>query len=196
MRKVVKAVSSRHVARRRLSVRSILMRTGAIAAAIALGLVATGGSYALWNRSVASGSSATITSGSANVTVSTLSLPTTPLYPGVTVRGSAPVSNGGSLSLSLRATVIGPASTTAFSQALTIGFGIAATAAGCSTSAIISSATFASGSVSTFGTLPTSATPSAPLFVCVAVTLASTAAASSQSQAAANFAVTISGTQG
>ncbi len=178
-----------------LSPRSMITGTITLALAIGISVIAAGGSYALWNTSAPAGSATTLSSGTANLTVSTLSLSTTLLAPGRTFYGSAAVANTGDVPLSLTATLSGPTSSTVFSQGLTVGFSTAATAAACIGAAPASTATFASPSAATFGTLPTSATSGSPLYLCVSLTLNPSVSAAAQGQSASTFGVTLSGAQ-
>ncbi|MCU1558722.1 MAG: hypothetical protein JWN09_2717 [Microbacteriaceae bacterium] len=177
------------------SPRSMIMATITLLLAVGVAVIATGGSYALWNKSVPTGSAASITSGTANLTVSTLSLSTTLLAPGRTIYGSAALVNTGDVPLALTATLSAPTSSTAFSQAVTLGFSTAATAAACTGAAPTSTATFASAAAAGFGTLPITATSASPLYLCVSLTLASTAPAVAQGQSASTFGIAVSGVQ-
>jgi hypothetical protein len=176
------------------SLRSMIAATITLILAVGVAVMAAGGSYALWNKSVPTGSAATLTAGTANLTVSTLSLPTTPLAPGRTIYGSAALANTGDVPLSLTATLSAPTSSTAFSQDLTVGFSTATTAAGCATATFTSTATFSAASAATFGTLPTAASAQPP-YLCVSLTLASAAPTTAQGQTASTFGITISGVQ-
>ena len=177
------------------SLRSMVIVIITLVVAVGIAVIATGGSYALWNKSVPTGSAASISSGTVNLTVSTLTLPTTLLSPGLTVYGYAAVANTGDVALSLAGTLSAPTASTNFSQALTVGFSTAATAAACTGATPTSTATFASPSALTFGTLPTTATSVSPIYVCVSVTLAATAPAVAQGQSASAFGIALSGVQ-
>ncbi|CAN5325581.1 hypothetical protein BH09ACT1_BH09ACT1_19830 [soil metagenome] len=183
--------------RRFFSIRKMISTAGVLVAAIALALFATSGSYALWNKSVPAVSSSTITSGSASLAItSALAVPSTPMYPGLTIYAPATVSNTGSVDLALTAKLTGPATATTYSAALTIGMATATSAANCSAGTVDSSwstATFASPNVATFGsTLPDASTGNV---ICVSITLASTVAASAEGAAASSFSIALTGTQ-
>ncbi|MET4782605.1 hypothetical protein [Glaciihabitans sp. UYNi722] len=195
----IHASHGRHAANRGFlrffSLRSMIITAVTLIAAISIAVIATGGTYALWNKSAQAAPAATITAGTANLTVSSLTLPTSALAPGRTIYGSTAVANTGTVPLALSATLSGPTSSTTFSQALTLGFGTAATAAACASFTPSSTATFASASTAAFGTLPLTATSGSPLYVCVSVTLASTVATGAQGQTASTFRITLSGVQ-
>lgn len=151
--------TGRHVARRSirsfLSVRSMMMTAFAFILAIGLAGVATGGTYALWNNSQPTASNAVITSGNAQLTVSTaLAMPTAVMYPGVVLYGSAALKNVGTIPLTLRTTGLTVPTSNAFSQALKIGFALAADAASCGSGVVTTAwvySTFASPSVASLG---------------------------------------------
>lgn len=178
-----------------LSIRSMAKAIAAVATAICLAVLAAGGTYALLNSSVSTASAATITSGTAALAVAPVTMSTAALYPGFTTFGTATVTNTGDVPLSMRITgLTQPATSTAFSQSLTIGVGIAATAAAC-TSGIVTpvwTGSFAVASMATIG--PSLAAHSSAIF-CVSVAMPLTAVSGSQGQAAANFGLLIDGTQ-
>lgn len=157
----------------------------------------SGGTYALWNGSQAT-EPATVTSGTATLAVtSALSMPTTRMYPGLTIYGPATVGNTGDVPLSLRVTSLtGPTSSTTFSQALTVGVATASSAANCRNNVVTSSwstGTFAAPPVATIGSpLPKSV---GTTVVCVSLTLAPTVASGAQGQSATNFGIVINGIQ-
>ncbi|SDK60885.1 hypothetical protein SAMN05216282_108139 [Cryobacterium psychrotolerans] len=166
-----------------------------VVGAMGLAVLAAGGTYALLNSSTSIGSAASITSGTAALTVSPLTMSTAVLYPGLTTYGAATVTNTGDVPLSVRITgLTSPTATTPFSQSLTIGGGIVASPAACS------SGTFTPGWAGPFPSATTAvvgsvlAAGSSATF-CVSVTMALTAAPGSQGQSATNFGILIDGIQ-
>jgi len=71
-------------------------------AATAIGLLGTGGTYAFLNASASSGSTTTVTAGTAALSVVTPPQPLTGFYPGLTKRSSFEVRNDGDVQLDLR----------------------------------------------------------------------------------------------
>lgn len=190
----------RHVARRSIrtlfSVRSMVTTTFALILAIGLAGVATGGTYALWNKSQATASNGAISAGSADLTVSTaLAMPTTAMYPGAVLYGSAVLTNTGTIPLTLRTSGLAVPTSTPFTQALSFGFATASTAANCSAGTVTSAwvySTFAAPSVATIGTaLPVGQSS----VLCVSVKFSGSPANSTQGQSALNFTATIDGIQ-
>ena len=180
---------------RGLSLRSILSATAVVLTAILLAVLGAGGSYALLNSSASLSSATTIRSGTAALTLSALTLPTTALYPGAVVFAPVTVTNSGSVPLAVRATALTPPlAQTSLSGALTIGLAIAASAAVCSAGSVAPtwSGTFASASAASLGkTIPVGGSA----ILCVSVTLSSTAPATAQGQSATNFGIVIDGIQ-
>jgi predicted ribosomally synthesized peptide with SipW-like signal peptide len=179
-----------------ISPRTIITAAAAIALAVCAAVIATGGTYALWNNSLAVDSSATLSSGSATLVVTTaLTMPTTPLYPGATVYGSAVVKNTGTVPLTLRTTGLTIPTSNTLSQALTVKFATAADAPSCAAGTVTSSwvsSTFAAPTTAPVGS-PVAVGASSVL--CVAVSLSSTVATSAQGQSALNFVAVVDGIQ-
>ena len=179
------------------SVRSMLTTAFTLIIAICLAGVTTGGTYALWNKSQATGSTAVITSGNAQLTVTTaLAMPTTVMYPGLVLYGSAALKNTGTIPLTLRTSGLTIPTSTAFSQSLTIGFATASTAATCSTGAVTSSwiySTFISPTVAFIGT-PLAVGSTAVL--CVSTQFTGIPDNTVQGQSASAFVAAIDGVQG
>jgi len=179
-----------------ISPRTIIAAVAAIALAVCAAVIATGGTYALWNNSLTADSSAILSSGSATIVVtSALSMPTTPLYPGAMVYGSAVVKNTGTVPLTLRTTGLTIPASNTFSQALTVKFATATDAPNCAAGTVTSSwvsSTFASPAVAAVGGPFATGTSSV---LCVAVSLSSTAATSAQGQSALSFVAVVDGIQ-
>jgi hypothetical protein len=175
----------------------MLTTTVAVIVAICLAGVTTGGTYALWSKSQSTNSAATISSGTASLVVTTaLAMPATPMYPGLTVYGSAVLQNTGTVPLTLRTTGLAVPTSNSFSQAMKVGFATAATAANCAVGTVNSAwvySTFASPSVAPIGT-PFAVGTSAVL--CVSVELSSTADNAAEGQSATDFAAVVDGIQG
>ena len=93
-------------------------------------MLATGGTYALWNKS-APIASATITAGTAGLAVTTpLSMPATVISPGLTTYGTFVVKNSGNVSLLLSVKSLALPST-ALGSGLTVSAGVVSTTGAC-----------------------------------------------------------------
>jgi hypothetical protein len=107
-----------------LSVRSILKALAAVTAALFVGVIATGGTYALWNKS-ADITGATVKAGAAALVVTApLTMPTTLLYPGLTTYGAFVVTNTGDVPLQLSVQSLTGVTATPFSQSLTVSVAV------------------------------------------------------------------------
>ena len=177
------------------SPRSLATGVGAVAVAICVAVLAAGGTYALLSSNATIDSAVTITSGTATLTVSPLTMSTAPLYPGRTTHGTATVTNTGDVPLSVRiAGLTAPTATTPFSQSLIIGVGIATSPAACSNGTFTPTWTgaFPSGTTAVIG--PAIAAGASGTF-CVSVEMPLTAVAGSQGQSAVDFGILIDGIQ-
>lgn len=173
---------------------SLLRGACTVILAIVLGLFGAGGTYALWNVS-ATLPGATIVAGTAALLVPpTVSLPATPLTPGGSTFVSFTVVNSGNVSLGLQLQALVGPTPSAFSQSLTIGVGVVASAGQCSAGTFVPtwSGTFASATPGSIGTTPLASAGSA--LVCLSVTLNPTAPNGAQGLSA-SFGLTIAGVQ-
>ena len=180
---------------RRMTVPAIAIAS----AAVFFSVSGTAGTYALLTaRASTSPSSTVITSGTADLALSSLSLATTALYPGLTLYGAVTATNTGDVPAALGVaglTAPGGSAPNALSQALIVGVGAATSSASCTSGAATPTWTgsFASATAAPIGvTVPIRATQ----VLCVSVSLPATAPAASQGQSATNFTLRISGTQG
>lgn len=199
--RIAASPQGRHTGRRRIrsfiSIRSMMMTTFALLIAICLAGVATGGTYALWNSAQPAVAASTIRSGNAELTVTTaLAMPTTVMYPGLTVYGSAALQNTGTIPLTLRTTGLTVPTPTVFSQALTVGFATAANATNCGTGVVTSAWVYSTFASPTVGPIGTPLAVGSTAVLCVSAQLADTAASTAQGEAAANFVVAMDGIQG
>ena len=181
---------------RMFSIASMAKAVAALILAIGLATTAAGGTYALWNSSATVVASTPIKSGTAALTLASgLAMPNTQLYPGITVYGSAVFKNDGDIPLTLRvASLSAPTASNAFSSALAMSVGRAASAADCSAGSITNAVTVAFGS-SLAAPIGAAVAPAQTGVVCVAATLPSTAPNGGQGLSASNFALTIDGAQ-
>jgi predicted ribosomally synthesized peptide with SipW-like signal peptide len=162
--------------------------------AIVVAALGAGGTYAFLTSSAQS-AGATIVSGTAALEVTTpLALPTTPLYPGVTISGSGAIRNSGSVPLKLRITGLGQSTTVnPFSSALTVGVAIGASSTACSAGFTPTwTATFAAAVPTE---LALTLAPGASAVLCVSVALPTAAPTGANGQTAAGFSLLLDGRQ-
>jgi hypothetical protein len=172
--------------------RGILKALATVTAALAIGVLATGGTYALWNKSAAI-ATATITAGTAGLAVTTpLSMPATVIYPGITIYGTFAVKNTGDVSmlLNVKSLALPP---TALGSALTVSAGVVSTTGACATGVSLPwSGTAAS--VAAVNLSSTALAAGASATVCVGLAVLSSAPVSAAGQTAA-FTLGVNGIQ-
>ena len=183
--------------RRIFSIWSILKALAAFSAAIIVGVVATGGTYALWNSSVNIGGG-TVKAGAATLVISRpLTMSSTLLYPGLTTYGAFVVTNSGDVPLQLTLQSLTGVISNGFTQNLTVSVAVApsasATVADCP--AISSYPWSRVATAPTAGSLGTTLNVGASATLCVSTSLASNAPAAAQGQSAPSFTLTVGGTQ-
>lgn len=185
--------------RRLFSLGSILKTTATVAAAVLVAVIATQGTYAIWNRSGALSTASTVSAASAALTVGTLTASgATVLYPGLTSYQTASVTNPGAVALALNLQSLTESTTaTTFSNALSVSLGFVASSAAC-VAGFSSAWTGSLGSVTSTSSHPnlakTLASATGTSVLCVAVTLPSGAPATTKVTAAPVFALTLGGT--
>ncbi|MEO7005590.1 MAG: hypothetical protein ABI065_01045 [Terrimesophilobacter sp.] len=191
--------SGRHVLpsrRRRTGVLPGVLKTLAgVSSAVLIALLATGGTYALWNGE-ATVPGGTMRAGAASFAVTPIpgqALPTTALYPGLTIYGGYTATNTGDVPLALSVqSLSGSASPTAFSSALSIAVGAVGTPAECTAGFPVG---WTGGFASPAGTLGLVLAAGQSTTLCLSVTLPVTAANGIQGSAAPDFRVVIGGVQ-
>jgi len=194
---VVPVSAERGAIQRIFSIRSILKALAAVSAALFVGVVATGGTYALWNSSVNIGGG-TVKAGAATLVISrTLTMPATLLYPGLTTYGVFEVTNSGDVPLQLNLQSLTGVTSNALTQNLTLSVAVApsttATVADCP--ALSSYPWSRVATAPTAGSLGTTLSAGASAILCVSTSLASNAPAAAQGQSAPSFTLTVGGTQ-
>ena len=182
---------------RTFSIRSILRVLAAVTAALFVGVIATGGTYALWNKST------TITGGTVKAGVATLvissplTMPSTLLYPGLTTYGTFVVTNSGDVPLQLTVQSLTGVASTSFSQSLAVAVAVdpavSDTVADCPNLGPYPWSQISTAPIA--GSLGATLNAGASATLCVSTTLASTAATTAQGQAVRGFSLTIGGTQ-
>lgn len=165
---------------------------GAVGAALVtvLGILAGGGTFALWNSAAAAGSQATLTAGTAQLSISGTAPTATGLYPGRTVYALTTVSNTGTVPLALSVTTA--AASTDFTRALLVSADPNATAADCTAGRATDSR---SAAVGTSADLGLTLAPGATRQLCLGVGLPANAPATAAGAATTSLAFTVSGTQ-
>lgn len=185
--------SARGSSRARVSLRALIGSEFAILAAVGLAVVSAGGTYALVN-SQQQLAPATITAGNAALTVTPISVPATPMYPGLTLYAPSTVTNTGTVALSLGGTLSASAAPNAFSQALSVRIDTAPPT-GCLASGPLSTpppgATLGSPNLATAIVIPAGQ----QVAICVSISLLSTASSAAQSQTASGLTLTVLGVQ-
>ena len=180
------------------SIRPILKALAAVTVALFIGVIATGGTYALWNKSttIAGG---TVNAGSASLVISSpLTMPSTLLYPGLTTYGAFVVTNTGTVPLQLSVqSLTGVTTTTPFSQSLTVAVAVAP-AVGATVADCPSLAAYPWSRISTSptaGDLGSTLNAGTSATLCVSTALAANAPATAQGQSVPAFTLTIGGIQ-
>ncbi|MGP3533334.1 hypothetical protein ACTU3I_00960 [Microbacterium sp. RD1] len=170
-------------------VRMLLAALGT-AGAILLGILAGGGTFAAWASSASAAGPATVTAGSASLSLSPLSLNATDLYPGKTVFGATTVRNTGTTPLAL--SVQPAAAATAFISALAVSVGQGSSAADCTAGKVAPAATTSLGAAANPGV---TLAPGVSVVLCMGVGLPSGAPAAAAGAASTALVLTVSGTQ-
>ncbi len=179
------------------SIRSILKALAAVSAALFVGVVATGGTYALWNSSVRIGGG-TVKAGAATLVISRpLAMSSTLLYPGLTTYGVFAITNSGDVPLQLNLQSLTGVTSNALTQNLTLSVAVAssASASAADCPAISSYPWSRVATAPTAGSLGTTLNVGASATLCVSASLASNAPAAAQGQSAPSFTLTVGGTQ-
>lgn len=182
----------RAAARARRTPLPVRLVQGALGAALVsvLGIVAGGGTYALWNDTATVDAGAVLTAGTAELAVSATPLAATDLYPGRTVSTATTVRNTGTVPLALSLTAGG--TDTDFTRALLVSTGPTTTPADCTAGRVPASRSAAVGTVADLGI---TLAPGASTMLCVGIGLPATAPATAAGTASTPLTLTISGAQ-
>lgn len=180
--------------RRAAAPKRLLLAALGTAGAIALGVLAGGGTFAVWTVAAPAATAATLQSGSAGLTATGLQLSAVGLYPGRTVVAPTTVRNTGTTPVALRLDPVkGPAASTAFTASLAVSVGKAASATDCSAGRVIPTVTTGVGAAGS--DLQLTLAPGASVVLCIGVGMPQNAPAAAAGAAASSLAMTISGTQ-
>ncbi|MDR7185053.1 hypothetical protein J2X85_002087 [Microbacterium trichothecenolyticum] len=185
--------AARRAARRAAAPRRLLLGALGAAGAIVLGVLAGGGTFALWTVAAPAASAVTLQAGSAGLTSTPLQLSATNLYPGRTVYAATTVSNTGTTPLAL---TIDPVTSTAaapFTTAVAVIVGKTSSAADCTAGRVPATVTTTVGAAGS--DLQLTLAPGASQLVCIGVGLPQNAPAAAAGAAASTLTITISGTQ-
>jgi hypothetical protein len=195
MSRRIRRLTARRAQRRTAAPARLLLGALGTAGAIVLGVVVGGGTFAAWAVSAQAAPSVTLQAGSAALTATPLQLSATGLYPGRTVYAPTTVRNTGTTALALAIDpVTGPTPPTAFTAALTVTAGIAASAADCTAGRTPAAVTTALGATAASDVNITLA-PGASALLCIGIGLRTDAALSAAGAASTSVTVTVSGTQ-
>ena len=179
-----------------LSIRTLLKALAAATAGLCLAMLATGGTYALWNKS-ATIPGGTVSAGEAALQITfPLAMDPTRLYPGLTTYGTFVVTNTGTVPLLLNVQSLTGVTSNSFTQSLTVAVAVAgggATVADCPAIASYPWSKISTAPIA--GTLGSTLGAGASTTLCVSTTLASNAPAAAQSQTVPAFTLTIGGSQ-
>ncbi|MFG6503435.1 hypothetical protein [Microbacterium sp. P05] len=181
--------------RRRSATSRLLLGASGVAGAVVLGIVAGGGTFAVWNSTASAASAATVKAGSSSISVTALQLSATDLYPGRGVYAASTVRNTGTTPLTLSLdSVTGPKVATPFTSALVLSVGTAASAADC-TAGRVSNAVTAPLTRIVRADLATTIGVGGNALLCVGLALPTDAPSAAAGASASAVTVTISGTQ-
>ena len=184
---------ARRDARRAAAPRRLLLGALGAAGAIVLGVLAGGGTFALWTVAAPAASAVTLQAGSAGLTSTPLQLSATNLYPGRTVYAATTVSNTGTTPLALTIDPVTSTAATPFTTAVAVSVGKTSSAADCTAGRVPATVTTTVGAAGS--DLQLTLAPGASQLVCVGVGLPQNAPATAAGAAASVLTITISGTQ-
>jgi hypothetical protein len=160
-----------------------------------LGVLAGGGTFALWTAAAPAAAAITLQAGSAGLTATPLQLSAAGLYPGRTVWAPTTARNTGTTPLALAVDPVkSPTGATPFTTSVAITVGRAASAADC-TAGTVSAVTTTGIGAATGSDLHLTLLPGASVLLCVGAGLPQAAPAAAAGGAASILLVTISGTQ-
>ncbi|MCR2783154.1 MULTISPECIES: hypothetical protein [unclassified Microbacterium] len=187
---------SRRLARRRRTSAPVkmLLATLGTTGAIVCGVLAGGGTYAAWSVSAPAAAAATLQAGSAELSTDGVQLSATGLYPGRTVYGSSAVRNTGTTPLALSLDSVSSATTNAFTGALVVTVGVAASTADCAAGRVAPTVT-TRVAPDIAGDLRVTLAPAATTVMCVGLGLPQNAPAAAAGAAASALTLTITGIQ-
>ncbi|WP_194397580.1 hypothetical protein [Microbacterium atlanticum] len=193
MRSTRRPAASRD-ARRAPAPRRLLLGALGAAGATVLGVLAGGGTFAVWTAATPVASAVTLQAGSAGLTATPLSLSAANLYPGRTVFAPTTVRNTGTVPLALTLDpVTSSAGATAFTTAVLVTAGAAASGAACTAGAVPAAVSTRVGAAG--ADLQVTLAPGASQIVCVGVGLPHDAPAGAAGSAASVLTLTVSGMQ-
>ena len=185
--------AARRAARRAAAPRRLLLGALGTAGAIVLGVLAGGGTFALWTVAAPAASAVTLQAGSAGLTSTPLQLSAANLYPGRTVYAATTVSNTGTTPLALTIDPVTSTAATPFTTAVAVNVGKTASAADCTAGRVPATVTTTVGAAGS--DLQLTLAPGASQLVCIGVGLPQNAPAAAAGAAASTLTITISGTQ-
>jgi hypothetical protein len=195
MTRRTRRLAARRAQRRASAPRRLLLGALGAAGAVVLGVLAGGGTFALWSVSAPAAAAVTLQAGSAGLTATAPQLSAAGLYPGRTVYGASTVKNTGSTALALTLDPAkGPAAPTAFTSALVVSAGKAVSAADCVAGRFTPTATTRIGAAAGSDLLLT-VPPGSTTTLCFGVGLPNDASAAAAGAPASALTLSISGTQ-
>jgi hypothetical protein len=174
--------------------RRLLLGALGAAGAIVLGVLAGGGTFAVWTAAAPAASGVTVRAGSASLTATALQLSAANLYPGRTAFSPTTVRNAGTTPLALTIDpVTSSTGSTAFTAAVALTIGKAASAADCTAGRVPAAVNTRVGAAAS--DLQLTLAPGASQILCVGAGLPQDAPAAAAGGAASVLTITVSATQ-
>lgn len=187
--------AARRDARRASAPRRLMLGALGTAGAIVLGVLAGGGTFALWTAADPAAAAVTLRAGSAGLSASPLQLSATGLFPGRMVYAATTVRNTGTTPLALSVDPVKSAmAATSFTTALVVTVGTTASAADCAAGRIDAGVTAGVGAAKG-SDLTLTLQAGASQLLCIGIGLPQTAPAAAAGGAASVLTITVSGTQ-
>ncbi|WP_426320066.1 hypothetical protein [Microbacterium sp. E-13] len=187
--------AERRDARRAAAPRRLLLGALGTAGAIVVGVLAGGGTFALWTAAAPAAAAVTLRAGSAGLSATPLQLSATGLYPGRTAYAPTTIRNTGSTPLALTLDPVkSSTAATPFTTAMAVTVGTATSADDCTAGRVPAAITTGIGAASG-SDLRLTLAPGAQKMLCIGVGLPQTAPAAAAGGAASVLTITVSGTQ-
>lgn len=196
MSRRIRRHAARRAQRRAAAPARLLLGALGTAGAIVLGVLAGGGTFAVWTVAApAAAATTTLRAGSAGLTAGALNLSAAGLYPGRTLYASTTVTNSGTAPLALTLDPVkGPAAPTTFTASLVVSVGKTVSSADCTAGRVTPTVTTPVGAAAG-SDLQLTLAPGASTILCIGIGMPQTAPAAAAGAAASALAITVSGTQ-
>ncbi|WP_106816692.1 hypothetical protein [Microbacterium timonense] len=194
MSRRTRRLAARRDARRAAAPRRLLLGALGAVGAIMLGVLAGGGTFAIWTAAAPAASAVTLRAGSASLTATSLQLSAANLYPGRAAFAPTTVRNTGTTPLALTVDpVTSSTGATAFTAAVAVTIGKAVSAADCTAGRVPATVSTRVGGAAS--DLQVTLAPGASQILCVGAGLPQDAPAAAAGGAASVLTITLSATQ-